>query len=191
MSFLDRLAAAVTPAASQADRAQARNNIERLAKDEPWLESIVTQHKEIEQAFAEARNASGTEARRRAAEQVAILLTAHATAEEAVVYPAIAEMTGKTQATLAYEEHSMTKVQLAKLRDLDPMSGEWKEKLEHIEGAVQQHVYEEENGWLPDLAEKLPQQRKRILSERYADQYTRYDKGVGAQRSPDMVYTSA
>jgi len=56
---------------------------------------------------------------------------------------------------------------------------------------VQQHVYEEENGWLPDLAEKLPQQRKRILSERYADQYTRYDKGVGAQRSPDMVYTSA
>ena len=44
MSFLDRIAAAVTPAASEESRAEARRNVEALAADEPWIRTIVSQH---------------------------------------------------------------------------------------------------------------------------------------------------
>ncbi|WP_324262501.1 hemerythrin domain-containing protein [Altererythrobacter sp. H2] len=173
MSFLDRIAAAVTPAASDEQRAEARRNVERLAAGEPWLRAVVDQHKQIEAAFNEARQASGPGAVR-AVEQLSTLLTGHATAEEAVLYPDVAEFSGKTHAGMAYEEHAMTKIQLAKLKQLDPGSEEWREKLEHIEGAVQQHVYQEESEWLPDLVDNLPRERKAFLTQQYEQEYSRY-----------------
>jgi membrane protein insertase Oxa1/YidC/SpoIIIJ len=37
----------------------------------------------------------------------------------------------------------MTKVNLAELQKLQPRSEDWNEKLDHIESAVQQHIYQE------------------------------------------------
>jgi hemerythrin superfamily protein len=180
MSFLDRLAAAVTPAASDEDREEARRKVERLAQDELWLRPIIDQHRQIEMCFQEARMASGAHSATRAVEELATLLTGHATAEEAVLYPDVAEFSGKTHAGMAYEEHAMTKIQLAKLKNLDPSSEEWREKLEHIESAVQQHIYQEEDEWLPDLADKLPKERKSLLSQKYDREFDRY-MGIGEQ----------
>lgn len=174
MSFLDRLASAVTPAASDEQRAEARRKVEALAPGEAWLGMIVEQHKRIEALFAEAKTASDANSQREAARKLATLLTGHATAEEAVVYPIVSEDSGKTHAGMAYEEHAMTKVQLSKLERIDPMSEAWIEKLEHIRSAVQQHIYQEENSWLPDLVEKTSAEKKTVLSRRYAEEFERY-----------------
>jgi len=170
MSFLDRIAAAVTPAASDESRAEARRNIEVLAADEPWIGIIVNQHKEIEASFEAARAAPSVEA----VERLATLLTGHANAEEAVLYPDIADESSKTHAGMAYEEHAMTKIQLAKLKDLPPGTEEWHEKLDHIQSAVAQHIYQEEGSWMPDLAREMSPQRKARLLERYNVEYERY-----------------
>lgn len=183
MSFLDRIAAALTPAASEEERLAARRRAEQLAPSEPWLTAILQQHKQIERLVTEAMTAGGTTARREGVRQLAAILTAHSTAEEAVVYPDIAEFSGKTHAGMAYEEHAMTKIQLAKLEKLDPMSEEWREKLQHIESALQQHMYQEEDSWLPDLARNMPAQEKQRMAQRYMEEYERYcatGAGTGA-----------
>lgn len=173
MSFLDRIAAAVTPAASDEDRAEARRRIEELSMGEPFVEDIVRQHKQIEALFAEARSAAGAGGQT-AVRELALLLTGHAMAEEAVVYPEVSEHSGKTHAGMAYEEHAMTKVQLAKLQQMDPGSQEWIEKLDHIEGAVKQHIYQEEDSWLPDVIRNAPAADRQRMSIEYRDHFERF-----------------
>jgi|TARA_R100000501_G_scaffold17610_2_gene33067 iron-sulfur cluster repair protein YtfE (RIC family) len=68
----------------------------------------------------------------------------------------------------------MTKIQLAKLEKIDPMTKEWREKLTHIQSALQQHMYQEEDSWLPDLVEKLPLPEKTRMTRRFIEEYERY-----------------
>lgn len=174
MSLLDKVAAAVTPAASQEDRAEARQRVEALAREHGWLEQIVAHHKQIEAAFAQALGASAPTERQRAAKELGMLLTGHSMAEEAVIYPAVSEFDGKGHAAMAYDEQAMAKVQMALLEKINPMSDEWREKLEHIQGAVQQHVYQEESSWFPKVAATVGEDESDMLTARYREEATRY-----------------
>lgn len=178
MSFLDKLAAAVTPTASEEDREKARADAQALATKGDWLDQILHHHRQIDAAFERAMHASGAGDRMAAVKQLATLLTGHSLAEEVVIYPTIADASSKSHATTAYEEQSMAKVQLAKLETLDPMGQEWRDKLEHVKGAVQQHVYQEESDWFPALARDVPATERDRLSERYREEAQRY---FGAQ----------
>ncbi|HEU4820588.1 MAG TPA: hemerythrin domain-containing protein [Qipengyuania sp.] len=174
MSVLDKVAAAVTPAASDEDRAEARRKADMLAREHGWLQQILGHHRDIESAFAEALSASAPEARHKACKQLGMLLTGHSMAEEAVIYPAVSLHDGKGHAAMAYEEQSMAKVQMARLEMTDPMSEEWREKLEHIQGAVQQHVYQEEKSWFPEVAEAITMDESEMLTARYREEAGRY-----------------
>lgn len=175
MSFLDRIAAAVAPAASEEQRMEARQKLEELATNEPFAQDILDQHRQIEALFAEARESTGEDALA-TVEELAILLNAHAMAEEAVIYPEISEHSGKAHAGMAYEEHAMTKVQLAALQKLAPGTKEWNEKLDHIESAVEQHVYQEESSWLPDVIRYAPMQERQRMSMEFRDYFERVDR---------------
>ena len=174
MSFLDRIAAAILPAASAEDRAEARLRLEELAAVQTFAEDILRQHKQIEELFAQARNQSGDAAQATVTE-LAMLLTGHSMAEEAVIYPEISAKSSKAHAGMAYEEHAMTKIQLAELQKLRPGTKEWIEKLGHIESAVQQHVYQEESSWLPDLIRHAPVDERQRMSAEFRDHFDRFD----------------
>jgi hemerythrin superfamily protein len=174
MSVLDKVAAAVTPAASDEARAEARFNADALAREHGWLRQILDHHRQIDAAFAEALTAQSPTARQKAAKELGTLLTGHSMAEEAVIYPAISQHDGKGHAAMAYEEQSMAKVQFALLEQMDPMSEEWREKLEHIQGAVQQHVYQEESSWFPEVAETIDGDLSAHLDARYREETQRY-----------------
>jgi hemerythrin superfamily protein len=145
MSWLDKIASTVFPVVSDEKRAEARRKAEELARSHPWLAQIVAHHKAIEQAFADALSATDADSRRQAMKQLAQLNTGHSIAEEVTIYPALVEFNGaiggKVQAAIAYEEQQMAKIQQAMLEKLDPMSEEWRMKLEHIQSAVHHHVY--------------------------------------------------
>lgn len=174
MSFLDRIAAAVTPMADAQDRAEARRKAQMLAGRHGWLADILAHHRQIEDILALALDAASAEPRRKAARQLGALLTGHSMAEEAVIYPALVEHDAKAHATMGYEEQSLTKIQLAKLENIDPMSQEWHEKLEHIRGAVEQHVYQEESSWFPKLAETIDAESSGVMTARYREEAGRY-----------------
>lgn len=178
MSWLDKIGSKVFPLASDEKRAEARRKAEELGRTNQWLAQIVAHHKAIEQCFADAFAATDADSRRHAMKELARLNTGHSIAEEVTVYPALIEyngaLGGKVQAMLAYEEQQMTKIQQAMLEKLDPMGKEWREKLEHIQSAVQQHVYEEEGHRFAELAEALSPGEAARLSRRYAEEFERY-----------------
>lgn len=191
MSFLDKIASGVMPAASDEKRAEARRRIEGMAPGNAWLEKALQHHRRIEAGFAEAMNAAGADSRRKAFKELAVILTGHANAEEAVLYPAVVEHSGKAQATMAYEEQAVTKVQMARLEQIDPASQEWRDKLEHIKSAVEQHVYQEESSWFPDLVERVPAEQRNMLAARFAEEFDRYcgQRGVAADPAAALQST--
>ena len=117
-----------------------------------------------------------------------MLFTAHGGAEESVIYPALADTHQKAHAEMAYNEQAMTKIQFALMEQLDPMSQEWLDKLEHIEGAVLHHVYQEEGTWFPELA-RDGAELSAMLTSRYTEEFERYMRGGSrARRVPARLW---
>jgi len=177
MSFIDKVIAAVTPPESEEARIEARNKATAAAVPGDWLSQILAHHRGIEAAFAAAKAAHDAGSRTAALKQLGVLLTGHAIAEESVIYPALANGGEKGHAGTGYEEQAMVKIQMALLEKLDPMSQDFVDKLEHIEGAVAHHVYAEEGNWYLDLKQKAPASDQAMLSKRYAEEYERYVGG--------------
>ncbi len=174
MSILDKVVAAVTPEASDEDRAEVRAKARQRSASSEWLGMVLDHHQQIEAAFA-AVKAAGTATEQRAAQKrLALILTGHSIAEEAVLYPAMALSDQKGHAGAAYTEQSAAKVQTAALDDLEPLSQDYLDKLEHLRAAVAHHVYEEESKWFPELSDVGDPSVQARLTARYSEEFERY-----------------
>ncbi len=174
MSLFDKVVAAVTPPESEEARAEARSKAQAAASDGDWLSLVLQHHRQIEAAFAAVKSATDPSSRTAAQKNLAILLTGHSIAEEAVIYPGLVKAGEEAHSTKAYTEQSAAKVQMGLLEDIPPMSQEYLDKLEHIRGAVAHHMYEEEGNWFLDLKNKLPPADQTKLTFRYKEQFSRY-----------------
>jgi iron-sulfur cluster repair protein YtfE (RIC family) len=172
MSLFDKVVAAVTPPETNSKRAEARQAAQALAGVDDWLGLALEHHREIESCFDAAKAATDAPARLAAAKRLSVILTAHANAEESVLYPMIAE-DHKGHAATAYQEQAMTKVELARLERIEPMSQDWVDKLEHIRGAVLHHMYEEEGTWFPELFRKAGASGQPALTFRFREEFER------------------
>jgi iron-sulfur cluster repair protein YtfE (RIC family) len=177
MSLFDKAIAAVTPPPSAEKRAEARKKARAAAKPGDWLSLILEHHLEVEAAFANAKSAPDGASRRKALEKLGALLNGHSMAEEAVVYPALAQAGEKGHAETAYAEQVGAKMNMAELENLEPMSQAWLDKLGHIEGAVAHHVYEEEGTWFPELERKASAAVQAKVTKRYKEEFDRYIGG--------------
>ncbi|MFN3457855.1 MAG: hemerythrin domain-containing protein [Novosphingobium sp.] len=186
MSFLDKIVAAITPPESDEDRREARDKAQRLAKPGDWLSHALEHHRRIEACFELALGANSVAERRAALRDLSMVLTAHANAEEAVLYPAMANESSKASAGMAYEEHAMTRIQMGALETLDPMGQDWRDKLGHIRGAVLHHVYEEEGSRFPELREAIAPQDDQRLTRRFLEEFDRY-MGTQAFEQPRQM----
>jgi hypothetical protein len=173
MSILDRVVAAVTPPESEEKRRQARKKAWAAAGQNDWLAQVLGHHEQIEVLFAAVRTAQETTARQQALRELTIVLTGHANAEEAVIYPALLHFDHKTHAMAGYTEQAGAKANLGELEYLDPMSSHFLDKLEHIRGAVAHHMYEEETDRFLDLQRISPAEQTR-LTARYMAEFHRY-----------------
>jgi hypothetical protein len=184
MSIIDKVIAAVTPPESEDARQEARAKALASAMPGDWLSMVLTHHQHIEAAFAAVESAANANARVAAQKKLAILLTGHANAEEAVLYPALAALDEKSHAAMAYEEQAAAKTQMGLLETIPPMTREYLDKLEHIRGAVAHHMYEEENGWFIELRQKALAADQSRLTQRYKEEFIRY---VGTDTEDDVV----
>lgn len=188
MSIVDKVIAAVTPPESDAARAKARAQARAAAKPGTWLAMVLDHHEQIEAAFAAVKNAKTREPRRAAQKWLAVLLTGHSIAEEVTIYPAMASNSEKIGAGLGYQEQSAAKGETAALEELDPMSQDYMDKLEHIRGAVAHHVYEEESSRFVKLQERATPETMARLTRRYKEEFERYMSG-DTQRSVTESYS--
>ena len=136
MSILEEAAAAVTPMESDQDRADARAKARESAKPGDWFSMILDHHVQIEDAFRDAKSAEGGDAARAALKKLGVVVMGHAIAEEAVIYPAMAETGQSGHSDHGYDEQATVKVDMAELEKMDPSSGEFADKLEAIREAV-------------------------------------------------------
>lgn len=177
MSFLDKLVATISPPESDEDRAKARAHAEEVSQNTAWLKTALQHHRQIESTFHRGKVATDAATRLAAMKELAIVLNGHSLAEETVLYPALVEHDEKMHATMAYQEQQATKVQMALLEKLEPLSQEWLDKWGHIEGAVKHHMYQEESSWFLDLARKTTPDESLLLSQRFQEEYHRYAGG--------------
>jgi hypothetical protein len=177
MSFLDKVVAAVTPPESEETRMQARARARAEAVEGGWFALVLDQHDQIEDAFAAVKLAEDAQTRRSAERRLNLLLTGHSNAEETVLYPEMADAGHKTHAGMAYEEQAMTKIQLALLEKMDPLSQDYLDKVEHIRGAVTHHMYQEESDWFRELQSEVPGSRQAHLAQRFREEVDRYLQG--------------
>ncbi len=185
MSMFDKAIAAITPPESDEDRADARRKAEAAAAPGDWLSAVLDHHRQIEAAFAAVAQAGDPSSRAAAQKELGTLLTGHAIAEEAALYPALAAHHQTGHAELAYQEQSAAKMELGLLERLDPMSEDYLDKFEHIRGAVLHHVYSEEGTWFVELKQSLRADEQALLTERYNEEFARY---MGSDESGFAAY---
>jgi hypothetical protein len=174
MSIIDKVVAAVTPPESDKARLEARQKAAAAATPGDWLSVALEHHEDIEAAFRAVRQATTAPAQRAAQKKLATLLTGHSLAEEAVLYPALADAGEKGHASTAYTEQSAAKMQMALLEKLEPLTEAYLDKLEHIRGAVAHHMYEEEGNWFLDIKRKVATPEQQRLTTRFVEEFSRY-----------------
>jgi hemerythrin superfamily protein len=173
MSLIDKVVAAVTPPESEEKRREARAKARAAAGQNDWLAQVLQHHEQIEALFGAVRAAQDVTSRLQALRQLALVLTGHANAEEAVIYPALVHFDHKSHGMAGYAEQAGAKANMGELEYLDPMSSEFLDKLEHIRGAVAHHMYEEEGDRFLDL-KNLPASDQARLTARYMEEFDRY-----------------
>jgi len=172
MSVIDKVLGAITPAPDEAKRAEATANARALATRGDWLTMVLNHHDVIREAFSQAKAAKSATDRTAVMKKLAVVLNGHSLAEEVVLYPALAQAGEKVHAGHAYTEQTTAKMQMAELENIAPSTPEWRDKLEHIEGAVLTHMFEEESGWFIELKKKGDHQAR--LATRYSEEFQRY-----------------
>ena len=177
MSVFDKVIAAVTPPESEKDRFEARNKARAAAAPDDWLSLVLDHHLELEEALAAVEETTGPGERMIAFKEFAGLLTGHAIAEEGVLYPGLSANSETGHADMGYTEQAMVKMQMAALEKLDPMSQAFEDKLAHVKGALQHHMYEEEGNWFLDLKQKAALEEQVLLTQRYTEEFERYVGG--------------
>lgn len=180
MSILDKAIAAITPPVSDEKRAEAHAKARSAAEPGDWLSQVLDHHEEIEAAFGAVKAATNAQARRKAEKLLGALLTGHSMAEEAVIYPTLAQAGKQGHANMAYTEQAAAKMQMAALEAMDPMSEDYLDKLGHLEGAIQTHVFQEESDWFLDMKEKAPADAQARATARYEEEARRYFDGARA-----------
>jgi hypothetical protein len=174
MSTSDHIAVAI--AARERDRTHkaARAGALQAATPGTWLAMVLEHHGQIEEAFAEVKAATTLMGRVAAQHTLAVILTGHANAEEAVLYPALAAVDKRSHATAAYAEQALAKMQMAALERLPPMSQAYLDLLEQTRHAVSNHICEEERHWLMELKARVPVTEQGNLTMRYLEEFDRY-----------------
>ena len=174
MHILDQAIAASAATHNHMRREKARSKSIDLGRSCPWLRLVVAHHEQIEDAFEAVKATRTATARRHAERHLATLLTGHAVAEEAVLYPAMAATRQKAHAVAAYDAQSRFKVVLALLAATEPMSAAYEDELDSLQAAVGWHILDEEGSWFPALARTGDDALQARLGDRYLDEFDRY-----------------
>ncbi len=130
-------------------------------------------HKKVKHLFSEYEKLGEKgkpEAKQKLFDEMNKELTIHATIEEEIFYPAIAELKAEDEqagdiVNEAQEEHKIVKTLLAELSGLDPEDEQFDAKVTVLMENVRHHAGEEEKDMFP-FFEDLPEERQDEVSEK-------------------------
>jgi iron-sulfur cluster repair protein YtfE (RIC family) len=174
MTLLDKLMASTTPRPSDEERTRTRHIALLLAEDHPWFDEVIRQHVALEDAVDNVALAADAAGRRHALRWLRTLLTGHFLAEEAVLYPAMAQDGQRVHAVTAYADDAGMKIELAALEAMDARGPDFADKLERLRGELAWHLHEEESSWFPALCRAGDATLHGRLTDRFLAEFDRY-----------------
>jgi hemerythrin superfamily protein len=114
------------------------------------IDLLKQDHRKVEALFGQFERARSN--KQNILNQIIKELSIHATVEEQLVYPLLANVNKVHDETAeAYEEHHVVKMMLAELSDMSAFDEKVKAKVCVLKEMVQHHVKEEERELLPQL----------------------------------------
>ncbi|GAB3644537.1 hemerythrin domain-containing protein [Glycomyces tarimensis] len=131
------------------------------------VDLIMQDHREVERLFSELKQ--HPEKRPLLTPVLSALLIAHSRAEEAEVYPVAKDEAGETEeVSHSQREHAQAEQLLMKLVKADPQSSKYEDLLGELEESITHHVEEEESTVLPQMRERIGDDRRAQLGEAFA-----------------------
>ncbi|WP_182360005.1 hemerythrin domain-containing protein [Tomitella gaofuii] len=123
-----------------------------MAEETNVLELLAHEHRGVDELFQriDLIDAGARELRRDLADQVTSMLIRHTVAEEAIVYPALAEH-DEREAARARDDHAEVEAALKKLEQLSADSDEFTDVLRTVIDNVREHIAEEEGPMFDEL----------------------------------------
>ena len=111
-------------------------------------------HREVEQLLSRLADSDEGRERDRMVAEVVKKLTAHMEAEEAYVYPSVADRVGREDAEEADVEHDLVRTSLEQLQAMTSVPG-FGAVVEMLTAGIAHHVKEEEQELLPELKDAV------------------------------------
>lgn len=101
-------------------------------------------HRTVEELFEKFEKASGTERKRKLAEEICLELSVHAEIEEEIFYPACEGKVDEDLLKESYVEHDGAKVLIAEIINGGPSDEFYDAKVKVLSEEIEHHVEEEE-----------------------------------------------
>jgi len=141
-----------------------------------WMAMVKAQHGAIAKTLDQLVAAKGDAPPRDVVERLVYQLTAHAVAEENVLYPAMATNGMADQSGQLYDEHAKAKIMLSALHMASMKEGKplqnWRATATKLQSAILQHAKEhEESAMYPKLQEKLDAKQNQLITASYKQQF--------------------
>ena len=148
-------------------------------KNQDILELITTDHREVEQLFAQIEGASKLEQLYECFNQLYKELNLHSRAEELVFYPALREYEDTDEMIEEAEsEHEEAAALLEELKALSPDSPEFQDKVAELKEAVLHHVQEEESEVFETARDCLEPQQLTQLGQEFRQAKTKLEAEI-------------
>ncbi|MGF1675398.1 MAG: hemerythrin domain-containing protein [Rivularia sp. (in: cyanobacteria)] len=106
-------------------------------------------------------------------------LTAHAEAEEEVVYPTVRSFYGEGDTQELYDEQAEMKVKLDEIKSTSPSSPQFKDKIKQLMDVVGDHIRQEESTMFAAIRNNLNSQQSEQLATEFKAAKTRIQKKMG------------
>lgn len=133
------------------------------------IDVITSDHRAVEQVFAELDRGEGTvEHRKNLVDHVITELVRHSVAEELFLYPTVRRNlpNGDEHADHELDEHAAAEEIMKRLDGMEPSGPDYFRELRRLIEAINHHVHEEEHALLPELAKHCTKTELAELGER-------------------------
>jgi hemerythrin superfamily protein len=134
------------------------------------VQLIEADHRQIDRLFDQFERAARAEdagQQARLARQLVRALSVHASAEEQVLYPALARVGMNPERLDSLEDHHAVKVALAELQAMRPAHDRYAAKVHVVAKSVRRHVEEEETAILPQLRQSVEADELQRLGDEF------------------------
>jgi len=114
------------------------------SKNQDAIALLKQDHRTVEELFEKFENASGSERKRKLAEEICLELSVHAEIEEEIFYPACEGNVDEDLLKESYVEHDGAKVLIAEIMNGGPDDEYYDAKVKVLQEEIEHHVQEEE-----------------------------------------------